>query len=55
VLDEVHFIQDRYRGGVWEEVLVLSPPEIRFVCLSATVTNADELGGCCAPCGATRR
>ena len=45
VLDEVHFIQDRYRGGVWEEVLVLSPPEIRFVCLSATVNNADELGG----------
>ncbi len=45
ILDEVHFIQDPYRGGVWEEVLVLSPPEIRFVCLSATVNNADELGG----------
>ena len=45
VLDEVHFIQDPYRGGVWEEVLVLSPPEVRFVCLSATVSNADELGG----------
>jgi superfamily II RNA helicase len=45
VLDEVHFIQDPYRGGVWEEVLVLSPPEIRFVCLSATVNNASELGG----------
>ena len=45
VLDEVHFLQDPYRGGVWEEVLVLSPPEIRFVCLSATVNNADELGG----------
>ena len=44
VLDEVHFIQDPYRGGVWEEVLVLSPPEIRFVCLSATVNNAKELG-----------
>ena len=44
ILDEVHFIQDRYRGGVWEEVLVLSPAEIRFVCLSATVNNADELG-----------
>jgi superfamily II RNA helicase len=44
VLDEVHFIQDPYRGGVWEEVLVLSPPEIRFVCLSATVNNAQELG-----------
>ena len=45
VLDEVHFIQDPYRGGVWEEVLVLSPPEVRFVCLSATVNNAGELGG----------
>ncbi len=45
VLDEVHFIQDPYRGGVWEEVLVLSPREVRFVCLSATVNNADELGG----------
>ena len=45
VLDEVHFIQDPYRGGVWEEVLVLAPPEIRFVCLSATVNNASELGG----------
>ncbi len=45
VLDEVHFIQDPYRGGVWEEVLVLSPTEIRFVCLSATVNNAEELGG----------
>ena len=44
ILDEVHFIQDPYRGGVWEEVLVLSPPEIRFVCLSATVNNAKELG-----------
>ena len=45
VLDEVHFLQDPYRGGVWEEVLVLSPPEVRFVCLSATVNNAGELGG----------
>jgi superfamily II RNA helicase len=44
VLDEVHFIQDPYRGGVWEEVLVLSPPEVCFVCLSATVNNANELG-----------
>ena len=44
ILDEVHFIQDPYRGGVWEEVLVLSPPAVRFVCLSATVNNATELG-----------
>ncbi|HEX3946076.1 MAG TPA: helicase-related protein, partial [Acidimicrobiales bacterium] len=45
VLDEVHSLQDPYRGGVWEEVLVLSPPGIAFVCLSATVANATELGG----------
>ena len=43
VLDEVHFIQDPYRGGVWEEVLVLAPPAVRFTCLSATVSNAAEL------------
>jgi superfamily II RNA helicase len=44
VLDEVHYLQDPYRGGVWEEVLVLCPPEVSFVCLSATVANATELG-----------
>ncbi|MGE3689699.1 MAG: DEAD/DEAH box helicase, partial [Acidimicrobiia bacterium] len=43
VLDEVHFIQDTYRGPVWEEVIVHLPPEVRLVCLSATVSNADEL------------
>jgi len=44
ILDEVHFIQDPYRGGVWEEVLILTPPEVQFVCLSATVANASVLG-----------
>ncbi len=44
VLDEVHYLQDPYRGGVWEEVLVLSAPSVTFVCLSATVANANELG-----------
>ena len=44
VLDEVHFLQDAYRGPVWEEVLVHAPPGIGFVCLSATVSNAEELG-----------
>ena len=44
VLDEVHYLQDPYRGAVWEEVLVLCPPAVTFVCLSATVSNASELG-----------
>ncbi len=44
VLDEVHFLQDAYRGPVWEEVLVHTPSEVGFVCLSATVSNAGELG-----------
>ena len=43
VLDEVHYLQDPYRGSVWEEVLVLTPPGVAFVSLSATVDNADRL------------
>ena len=45
VLDEVHYLQDTYRGPVWEEVIVHAPAGVRFVCLSATVSNADELAG----------
>jgi ATP-dependent RNA helicase HelY len=44
VLDEVHYLQDPYRGSVWEEVLVLSPPGVVFVSLSATVNNATDFG-----------
>ena len=44
VLDEVHYLQDPYRGSVWEEVLVLTPPQVRFVSLSATVSNARDFG-----------
>ena len=43
VLDEVHFLQDTYRGPVWEEVIIHLPVEVRLVCLSATVSNAEEL------------
>ncbi len=43
VLDEVHFLQDRYRGSVWEEVIIHLPRHIQLVSLSATVANADEL------------
>ena len=44
VLDEVHYLQDPYRGSVWEEVLVLTPPDVSFVSLSATVSNAADFG-----------
>jgi ATP-dependent RNA helicase HelY len=43
VLDEVHFLQDTYRGPVWEEVIIHLAPSVRLVCLSATVSNAEEL------------
>jgi ATP-dependent RNA helicase HelY len=43
VLDEVHYLQDTYRGPVWEEVIIHLPPEVRLVCLSATVSNAEEV------------
>jgi len=44
ILDEVHYLQDTYRGPVWEEVIIQLPPEVQLVCLSATVSNADEVG-----------
>jgi ATP-dependent RNA helicase HelY len=43
VLDEVHYLQDAYRGPVWEEVIIHTPAHVRLVCLSATVSNATEL------------
>ncbi|MGI9613396.1 MAG: DEAD/DEAH box helicase [Acidimicrobiales bacterium] len=45
VLDEVHYLQDAYRGPVWEEVIIHLPQTIQLVCLSATVSNASELEG----------
>ncbi len=45
VMDEVHFLADRMRGAVWEEVILHLPEEIRLVSLSATVSNAEEFGG----------
>jgi superfamily II RNA helicase len=44
VLDEVHYLQDPFRGGVWEEVIILTPPAVRFVALSATIGNAHFVG-----------
>lgn len=43
VMDEVHYLQDTYRGPVWEEVIISTPMEVDLVCLSATVSNAHDL------------
>ena len=44
VMDEVHYLADRFRGAVWEEVIIHLPPEVLVVSLSATVSNAEEFG-----------
>ncbi|MBO0772984.1 MAG: DEAD/DEAH box helicase, partial [Actinobacteria bacterium] len=44
VLDEVHYLADRYRGAVWEEVIIHLPESVQVVALSATVSNAEEFG-----------
>lgn len=42
VLDEAHYLADEDRGHVWEEAIILSPPRIRLLLLSATIGNAKE-------------
>ncbi|MEV6694773.1 DEAD/DEAH box helicase [Micromonospora sp. NPDC051196] len=42
VMDEVHYLADRFRGGVWEEVIIHLPASVTLVSLSATVSNAEE-------------
>ncbi|WP_431957211.1 DEAD/DEAH box helicase [Nocardia lijiangensis] len=44
VMDEVHYLADRFRGAVWEEVILHLPSDVRLVSLSATVSNAEEFG-----------
>jgi ATP-dependent RNA helicase HelY len=44
VMDEVHYLADRFRGAVWEEVIIHLPEPVRLVSLSATVSNAEEFG-----------
>jgi ATP-dependent RNA helicase HelY len=44
VMDEVHYLQDPYRGAVWEEVLIHLPSSVSVVALSATISNAEEFG-----------
>src|SRR6201999_1476447 len=45
VMDEVHFLADRMRGAVWEEVILHLSDDVLLVSLSATVSNAEEFGG----------
>ncbi len=44
VMDEVHYLADRARGAVWEEVIIHLPSEVLITSLSATVSNAEEFG-----------
>lgn len=42
ILDEVHYLQDPFRGAVWEEVIIHAPSHVQLVCLSATIANGEE-------------
>lgn len=44
VMDEVHYLADRFRGAVWEEVIIHLPEHISVIALSATISNAEEFG-----------
>lgn len=44
VMDEVHYLADRFRGPVWEEVIIHLADDVQLVSLSATVSNAEEFG-----------
>ncbi|MBU6243727.1 MAG: DEAD/DEAH box helicase [Actinomycetales bacterium] len=44
VMDEVHYLADRFRGAVWEEVIIHLPASVTVAALSATVSNAEEFG-----------
>jgi ATP-dependent RNA helicase HelY len=45
VLDEAHYLADEDRGHVWEEAIILTPPRIRLLLLSATIGTAEEFAG----------
>ncbi|WP_029069685.1 DEAD/DEAH box helicase [Jonesia quinghaiensis] len=44
IMDEVHYLADRFRGAVWEEVIIHLERDVQLVSLSATVSNAEEFG-----------
>ncbi len=45
ILDECHYLTDPFRGAVWEEIIILLPPDVKLVALSATVANPEDFGG----------
>lgn len=45
IIDEVHYLADKFRGAVWEEVIIHLPSNVQIISLSATVSNAEEFGG----------
>jgi superfamily II RNA helicase len=60
VLDEAHYLADEDRGHVWEEAIILTPPRIRLLLLSATIGNAEEFAAWMAEvrgvhCGVVKR
>jgi superfamily II RNA helicase len=60
VLDEAHYLADEERGHVWEEAIILSPPRVRLLLLSATIGNAEEFASWISevrgvPCGVVSR
>jgi superfamily II RNA helicase len=60
ILDEAHYLGDEERGHVWEEAIILSPPRVRLLLLSATIGNAGEFADWIAdvrgvPCGVVTR
>jgi len=42
IFDEIHYINDKQRGSIWEESIIFSPKQIRFLALSATIPNYKE-------------
>ena len=44
ILDEVHYLADRFRGAVWEEAIIHLPEHVTVISLSATVSNVEEFG-----------
>lgn len=44
ILDEVHYLADKFRGAVWEEIILHLPQQVKLISLSATVSNAEEFG-----------